>query len=132
MAAAAFSLSACATTPTDSRLLGTLAGAGAAAAAKASNDAVIAGAVLGYVLGGIADKSYASGCRYASNPAAGALNFYNANDGIYLVCPPTRPGNKFIEQVRRDPNWQIVRSSSRPQQQYIKRGGVRSGPTPFG
>lgn len=134
--AGGLALTGCGTTQLGNQTIGAIGTAGAAAAAGASSDAIAAAAVLGVVLGGLADRAYAAGCRYSSTPVAGGLNFQNRVDGIFLACPQTRPGNKFVEELRSNPNWVFVNNvnyiNQQQRRQAPQRRGVRNGPTPFG
>jgi hypothetical protein len=129
-------LAGCGTTNFDNRTLGALGTAGAAAVTGASSDAIAAAAVLGIVLGGLADRAYAAGCRYSSTPATDGLNFQNRNDGIYLVCPQTRPGNKFVEELRSNPNWVFVNNvnfiNQQQRRQAAQHHDIKKGPVRFG
>jgi len=103
------------------RLGGAVAGGLIAESTGASDLGVAAGVVGGYVLGGVIDKATAAGCRYTSNPVIGRLNFRNVYDGVILSCPEPRPGQKYIESIRRSPDWVFVSTQS-PRNRRSRRG----------
>jgi len=108
-------------TESETRLVSGVVVGGVTNALGGNENATAAGVILGYALGGAVSRAQAAGCRFGSRPS-GEISFQSTQDGIFLNCPSARPGNSYINELRRDPNWQLVTVA--PQQRRTNRNGA--------